>query len=61
MALKQIGHEQKIDLSQYFPSVRLEDLLKNVGKRDDILLKYLLDGDGCNCLDPRGGGRWLYA
>jgi SecD/SecF fusion protein len=43
VALKQIGHEQKIDLSQYFPKVNLEDSLKNVGKRDDILLKYLLD------------------
>jgi SecD/SecF fusion protein len=43
VALKQIGHEQKIDLSQFFPGVRLEDSLKNVGKRDDILLKYLLD------------------
>jgi SecD/SecF fusion protein len=43
VALKKIGHEQKIDLSQYFPKVNLEDSLKNVGKRDDILLKYLLD------------------
>ncbi len=43
VALKQIGHGQKIDLSQYFPKVNLEDSLKNVGKRDDILLKYLLD------------------
>ncbi len=43
VALKEIGHQQKIDLSQFFPRVRLEETLKNVGKRDDILLKYLLD------------------
>jgi SecD/SecF fusion protein len=58
VALKQIGHEQKIDLSQFFPSVRLEDSLRNVGKRDDILLKYLLDQSKGRLqlgLDLRGG------
>ncbi|HEY4988974.1 MAG TPA: protein translocase subunit SecD, partial [Opitutaceae bacterium] len=58
VALKQIGQEQKIDLSQYFPKVRLEDSLKNVVKRNDILLKYLLDQSKGRLqlgLDLRGG------
>jgi SecD/SecF fusion protein len=42
VALKQIGSERKIDLSQYFPQIRLEDTLKNVEKRNDILLNELL-------------------
>src|SRR5687768_6834271 len=42
VALKQIGTERKIDLSQYFPHIRLEDTLKNVEKRNDILLNELL-------------------
>src|SRR5271167_4496178 len=43
VALKQIGSSERIDLSQYFPGVNLESSLKNVTKRNDILLKYLLD------------------
>ncbi len=42
VALKQIGKERKLDLSQYFPSIRLEDTLRNVEKRNDILLNELL-------------------
>ncbi len=42
VALKQIGKERKLDLSQYFPHIRLEDSLKNVEKRNDILLGELL-------------------
>jgi SecD/SecF fusion protein len=42
MALKQIGREEKIDLSQFFPQVRLEENLKNVEKRNSILLDELL-------------------
>src|SRR3954469_21077846 len=42
VALKQIGKERKIDLSQYFPDIRLESSLKNVEKRNDILLTELL-------------------
>ena len=42
MALKQIGAEEKIDLSQYFPQIRLEDSLKNIEKRNTILLDELL-------------------
>ncbi len=42
VALKQIGHEQKVDLSQFFPQIRLEDSLKNIDKRNSILLNELL-------------------
>ena len=42
VALKRIGKERKIDLSQYFPDVRLEDSLRNVEKRNNILLTELL-------------------
>jgi len=42
VALKQIGKERKLDLSQYFPQVRLEQSLRNVEKRNDILLAELL-------------------
>jgi SecD/SecF fusion protein len=58
VALKQIGQERKIDLSEFFPKVRLEDSLKNVSKRNDILLKYLLDQSKGRLqlgLDLRGG------
>jgi SecD/SecF fusion protein len=43
IAMKRIGAQQKIDISQYFPNLPLEETLKNVSKRNDILLKYLLD------------------
>ena len=42
VALKQIGREEKLDLSQFFPQIRLEASLKNVEKRNDILLNELL-------------------
>lgn len=42
VALKQIGLERKLDLSVYFPDIRLEDSLKNIGKRNEILLNELL-------------------
>jgi SecD/SecF fusion protein len=42
VALKELGHEQKLDLTQFFPNIRLEDSLRNVDKRNDILLKELL-------------------
>ena len=42
VALKQIGRERKLDLSQYFPAIKLEDKLKNVEKRNTILLTELL-------------------
>jgi SecD/SecF fusion protein len=42
VALKDLAHEQKLDLTQFFPNIRLEDSLRNVDKRNDILLKELL-------------------
>ena len=42
VALKQIGIEQKLDLSQFFPDINLEASLKNVEKRNNILLDELL-------------------
>ncbi len=42
IALKQIGLEQKLDLSQFFPQIRLESTLTNVEKRNNILLNELL-------------------
>ena len=41
IALKQIGREEKLDLSQFFPQIRLEDKLKNIEKRNNILLDEL--------------------
>jgi SecD/SecF fusion protein len=43
IAMKRLSVQQKTDLSQYFPNLPLEETLKNVTKRNDILLKYLLD------------------
>ncbi len=42
VALKQIAKDRRIDLSQYFPDVPLESSLKNIEKRNDILLTELL-------------------
>jgi SecD/SecF fusion protein len=42
VALKEIAREDKIDLSQFFPQIRLEDKLKNIEKRNTILLDELL-------------------
>ena len=42
VALKQIGKERKIDFSQFFPELRLEATLKNIEKRNDIILTELL-------------------
>jgi SecD/SecF fusion protein len=42
VALKQIGAEQKLDLSQFFPDIQLESTLTNVEKRNNILLTELL-------------------
>ena len=41
VALKQIGKERKLDLTQYFPRILLEDTLRNIEKRNDILLGEL--------------------
>jgi len=42
VALKSIANERKIDLTQYFPELKLEASLVNIQKRNDILLNYLL-------------------
>ena len=42
VALKRIGKEDRIDLAKFFPEVRLEESLKNVEKRNAILLDHLL-------------------
>ncbi len=42
VVLKQIGRSERIDLSQFFPDIKLESSLKNIEKRNDILLTYLL-------------------
>ncbi len=42
VALKQLGRERRLDLSQFFPHIRLEESLKNIEKRNDILLAELL-------------------
>jgi SecD/SecF fusion protein len=41
VALKALAKERKIDLTQYFPNIRLEDSLRNVEKRNEILLGEL--------------------
>lgn len=41
VALKKIGSERQIDLSQFFPDIRLEAKLRNIDKRNDILLNEL--------------------
>lgn len=58
VALKQIGTEEKLDLSQFFPQIRLESTLRNVEKRNSILLDELLrrsKGKLQLGLDLRGG------
>ncbi len=42
VALKQIGSERRIDLTQYFPDIRLESALRNIEKRNQILMNELL-------------------
>ena len=42
VGLKQIGKERKLDLSQYFPDIRLEDSLKNIEKRNELILGEVL-------------------
>jgi len=42
VALKQLGRERRLDLTQYFPHIRLEESLRNIEKRNDILLAELL-------------------
>jgi len=58
VALKQIAQERKIDLTQFFPDINIESALKNVGKRNDILLAELLQRSKSKLqlgLDLKGG------
>ena len=58
VALKQIARERRLDLTQYFPGIRLEESLRNIEKRNDILLNELLRRSKSNMqlgLDLRGG------
>jgi len=41
-ALKLVARAEQIDLSQYFPDIRLESTLRNVEKRNTLLLDELL-------------------
>ncbi|QYM80426.1 protein translocase subunit SecD [Horticoccus luteus] len=41
VALRQIARARRIDLSVYFPQFKLEETLKNVEKRDDLVLHEL--------------------
>ncbi|MDI1318680.1 MAG: hypothetical protein PSW75_00615 [bacterium] len=41
VALRQVGREERIDLSQFYPHIKLESSLKNIEKKNDILLTYL--------------------
>jgi SecD/SecF fusion protein len=40
--LKELAAEQKLDLSRFFPQIRLEASLKNIGKRNSLLMDELL-------------------
>jgi SecD/SecF fusion protein len=58
VALKQIGKERKLDLTQFFPDIRIESKLTNIEKRNDILLGELLRRSKSRLqlgLDLRGG------
>ena len=42
VALKQIGKDRKLDLTQYFPDINIESGLTNIEKRNEILLGEIL-------------------
>ena len=42
VALKRIAKDRKLDLTQYFPEILIEESLRSVEKRNDILLNELL-------------------
>jgi SecD/SecF fusion protein len=57
LALKELGREEDIDYAVYFPDINLRDV-PNRNKRNDILLKYLLNSAQSNLrlgLDLKGG------
>ena len=58
VGLKQLGDDRRIDLSQFFPQVNLESSLKNIDKRNDILLNEMLRRSRARLqlgLDLKGG------
>ncbi len=58
MALKSIANEERIDVSDYFEGLELEASLRNVEKRNNILLPQLLEDSKANLkkgLDIQGG------
>ncbi|MBS0663114.1 MAG: protein translocase subunit SecD [Verrucomicrobia bacterium] len=58
VALKQIGRDRHIDLTQYFPDIQLEAKLTNIEKRNNILLTELLGRSKSRLqlgLDLKGG------
>ncbi len=58
MALKSIGNGERIDLSQHFPQIALEPSLRNIEKRNTILLNALLNDSKADLrpgLDIAGG------
>jgi SecD/SecF fusion protein len=58
IALKQIGRERKLDLTVYFPDINIESTLRNIQKRDEILVNELLRRSKGRLqlgLDLRGG------
>jgi len=62
IALKQVGAEQRIDLTKFFPEIRLESSLKNIEKRNAILLDHILQQSKGNLqlgLDLKGGVAFL--
>ncbi|MBL4575155.1 MAG: protein translocase subunit SecD [Opitutaceae bacterium] len=42
VALKEIGAEEKIDLSEYFPEIKIENSLTNIKRRNELVLNELL-------------------
>jgi SecD/SecF fusion protein len=60
VALQQIGKERKVDFSQFYPDFRLDPSIRNVAKRDDLVLKEILDRSKGRLqlgLDLKGGVR----
>jgi SecD/SecF fusion protein len=58
VALKSIAKQRKLDLTQFFPELKLEASLQNVEKRNAILLEYLLKKSKSGLqlgLDLKGG------
>ncbi len=57
LALREIGEKEDVDFAVYFPDINLQDV-PNQNKRNDILLKHLLDSSQSNLrlgLDLKGG------